>query len=106
MFKDLLNETVVIRYPSDVFTDGQPEYRESSARAFVFEYNERLLKEIGLVKDARFFVIAATPETIAAFTAQPAGTVIIHNQREYDLKTVRPCRGLDGKIECYSCAGV
>ena len=106
MFDDLLNEQVTIRKPDGVFTDGQTGYQECVARAFVFNYNERLLKEIGLVRDARFFVIAATPESIAALTEAPAGTVIGYGGRDYDLKSVRPCREIDGRIACFSCAGV
>ena len=106
MFTDWLNETVTVRTPTGTVTDGQPEYREYPARAFVFDYSEQLLKEIGMVKNAKFFVLAATAETAAAFAAPMVGAIIIHNGGSYDLKRVRPCRDLDGRIACYSCVGV
>ena len=105
MFNDLLNEEITVKYPAGTFADGVTEYRECQAMAFVFDYNERMLKEIGMVKDAKFFIIAADENTLAAFAA-PAGTIIVRGEKSYDVKTVRPCRNLDGQIECFSCAGV
>lgn len=106
MFNDLLNETITIKYPTGAFADGEAAREECQAKAFVFDYNERQLKEIGMVSNAKFFVIAANAGTIAAFTVRPLGTTITHEGRNYDVKSVRSCRNLDGEIECFSCAGV
>lgn len=106
MFNDLLNDTVRLSFPSGVFVDGAPLRAQCQADAFVFNHHQRVLREAGVEQHAKFFIIAATAETREAFAIQPLNVTLTHNGESYDLKSVRPCRDLDGIIQCFSCAGV
>jgi len=102
MFDDLLKETVTLRYPSGTYEDGKTVYNEVEEKAFAFDYNERLLSEVGLVKSAKFFVIAATDDAATCFSGGKVDIQIVHDEKTYDVKTVKTCRNLDGSIECFS----
>ena len=106
MFNDLLKENVILKYPLGSYSDGEADFAQVEGKAFVFDYNERLLRDIGMVKNAKFFVIAATDAVKTCFAVTQVDVQIIHNERLYDLKTVRSCRNFDGVIECFSCTGV
>ncbi len=104
MFDDLLKETVTLKYPSGTYEGGKAVYSETDGKAFAFDYNERLLSEIGLVKTAKFFVIAATDDAITCFSGGKVDIQLVHDDVTYDVKTVKTCRNLDGSIECFSVA--
>ena len=91
-------------FPNGNSTDGKPVYLECAARAFVFDYSKRLLKEVGLQENTRFFIIAASTPVKAGFSRSLDGVKVFSEGRYYDLKSVKVCRLIDGRIACYSCA--
>jgi len=103
MFRDLCREPIVLRFPDGTFADGVSGYTECSARAFVFDYSKRLLKDLGLQENSRFFIIAAAPKVDAGFAVGLSNVKVRSDGLDYDLKSVKACRGVDGAIECYNC---
>ena len=104
MFHDLCKENIVLRFPESTGSDGEPIYTECAARAFLFDYSKRLLEEVGIRENTRFFIIAADATVNARFAVCMDGIQAISGGRSYDLKTIKACRQVDGRIECYSCA--
>lgn len=104
MLHDLCRERLTLRFPDGDATDGKPAYVECEARAFVFDYGKKVLKEIGLQQDTRFFMIAANATIDREFARGFDGIQAVNADRTYDLKNIKVCRQLDGRIECYSCA--
>ena len=104
MIQDLCRDAVILRFPAGDPVDGQTAYTECEAQAFVIDYGKRLLKEVGLEQDTRFFVIAASAAVDAGFARSLNGVQVVANGRSCDLKNIKVCRQIDGRIECYSCA--
>jgi|GEM_PF-3312072 len=103
MFRDLCKETITLRFPDGASSDGQTVYSECTARAFFFDYSKRLLQEVELQENTRFFLIAATTAVNAGFAQTLDGVQAVSGEQTYDLKSVKACRQVDGRIECYSC---
>lgn len=104
MLHDLCRERITLRFPDGVADDGKTAYTECAARAFVIDYGKKLLKEVGLQQDTKFFIIASGTEVNAGFSGGLDGIQAVCGEQTYDLKSIKACRQLDGWVECYSCA--
>lgn len=97
MFEDKYRESVILRVPSGNFTDGKPEYTEYPAQALVAGFTEcDLIAMGGKIKSGRVFLLKCEVEPVP-------GSQLIYNGQPCDLKNIKVCCGLDGRIECYRC---
>ena len=105
MIQDLCRESLTLRFPAGEAADGKTAYVECPARAFIIDYGKRVLKDVGLQQDTRFMVIAATTALNTEFARGLDGIQAVDaDNHTYDLKNIKVCRQLDGRIEAYSCA--
>jgi hypothetical protein len=96
MFEDRYRELVVLRVPSGSVADGKPVCMEYSGRAIITDYAERDPGAAGKIKSGKVFLLKCEYEP-------PTDSQIVHNGQTYDLKSVKVCRDLDSRIECYRC---
>jgi len=99
MFEDRLQESVTLRVPTEVFSDGQAAYTEYQAYALITDFTHRDINRYGNIKNGKIFLLRCDNEP------EP-GSQIIHEEKTYDLKDIKICRDLDGQIECYRCVVV
>lgn len=96
MFKERYKEAVVVRIPSGVFVDGQEEYTEYEGFAMITDVSKRDAKQYGNIQNGKVFLLRCEAPL-------KPGSCIVHSEQKYDLKEIKVCRDLDGKIECYRC---
>ena len=97
MFEDRYSELVMLQVPSGCITDGKPVWTEYPGKAIITDYVERDSAGTGRIKSGNVFLLKCDFEPTA-------DSRIVHNGRTYELKSVRICRDLDSRIECYRCA--
>ncbi len=97
MFEDRYRELVMLQVPSGCITDGKPAWTEYPGKAIITDYVERHSAGTGRIKSGNVFLLKCDYEPTA-------DSRIVHNGRTYELKSVRICRDLDSRIECYRCA--
>lgn len=95
MFEDRYREAVLL-VPSGSVADGKPVWVEYPGKAIVSDYVERDPAADGKIKSGKVFLLKCE-------YAPVADSQIIHNGQAYDLKSVKICRDLDSRIECYRC---
>ena len=99
MFEDLLQESVTLRVPTGAFADGQTAYTEYQGYALITDFTSRDINHYGNIKNGKIFLLRSDNEP-------EAGSQIVHSGQTYDLKDIKVCRDLSGKIECYRCVVV
>lgn len=99
MFEDRLQQSVTLRVPTGVFSDGQAGYTEYQGYALITDFTQRDINRYGSIKNGKIFLLRCNNEP------EP-GSQIIHSGQTYDLKNIKVCRNLDGIIECYRCVVV
>jgi hypothetical protein len=99
MFEDLSQEPVTLRVPTGAFADGQSSYTEYQAHALITDFTSRDINRYGSIKNGKIFLLRCDNEP-------EVGSQIIHSEQTYDLKDIKVCRDLDGKVECYRCVVV
>ena len=99
MFEDRLQESVTLRVPTGVFSDGQAGNTDYQAYALITDFTHRDIKRYGSIKSGKIFLLRCDNEP------EP-GSQIIHGGKTYDLKDIKICRDLDGQVECYRCVVV
>ncbi|MEI8244901.1 MAG: hypothetical protein WCI51_03675 [Lentisphaerota bacterium] len=97
MFEARYSEPVMLQVPSGCITDGKPVWTEYPGKAIITDYVERDSAGTGRIKSGNVFLLKCDFEPTA-------DSRIVHNGRTYELKSVRICRDLDSRIECYRCA--
>lgn len=97
MFEDRYREPVTLRAPSGCVADGKPEWVEWPGKAIIIDYAERDPAAAGRIKSGKVFLLRCEEEPAA-------DSQIVHNEQTYDLKSVKVCRDLDNRVECYRCA--
>lgn len=96
MFEDRYREPVTLRVPSGSVADGKPVCAEYPGMAIITDYVERDPAATGKIKSGKVFLLKCEYEPAA--DAQ-----IVHNGQTYDLKSVKICRDLESRIECFRC---
>jgi len=99
MFDDLLQESVTLRVPTGAFADGQAGYTGYQGYALITDFTHRDINRYGSIKNGKIFLLRCDKEP------EP-GSQIIHSGQTYDLKDIKVCRDLNGRIECYRCVVV
>lgn len=97
MFEDKYREPAVLRIPGRTFVDGKPGYNEHPAGALITGFTEYDFAAIsGKIKSGRIFLLKSEVEPVP-------GSQLVYNGQTYDLKNIKVCCDLDGRIECYRC---
>ena len=96
MFEDRYRESVLLRVPSGGVADGKPVWTEYPGKAIVSDYVERDPAAAGKIKSGKVFLLKCE-------YAPAPDSQIVYNGQAYDLKSVKICRDLDSRIECYRC---
>ena len=99
MFENRLQESVILRVKDGVFADGQAGYTDYQAYALITDFTSRDINRYGSIKNGKIFLLRCD------YKPKP-GSQLIHNEQTYDLKDIKICRDLDGKVECYRCVVV
>lgn len=98
MLEDRYLLAVTLLVPDEVGPDGEVAFREHPGRALLLESVERAAGLPALQEGTTFLLRCdARPE--------PGGRIVFDG-RLYEIRQVRVCRGLDGRIECYRCTVV
>jgi hypothetical protein len=97
MFEDRYREPVTLRIPSDSAADGKPVCVEYPGKAIITDYAERDFAAPGKIKSGKVFLLKCDYEPTM-------DSQIVHNGQAYSLKSVKVCRDLDSRVECYRCA--
>ena len=87
---------IVIQQP-DAVVDGKQTYTNSPARVLVIDFSQRDIDYFGTIQNGKIILIAA-PD-IPKLPAR-----IIVEGEIYDLKSVRVCRDLSGRLIGCRCA--
>jgi hypothetical protein len=98
MFDHRYIEDITIR-KANGYVDGKPQYSESPGKALITDFSQRDINRFGNIGGGQIFMVKAD-------TAPEIDSQITHNGKIYDLKGIKVCRDLDGRIECYRCAVV
>ncbi|QSH40125.1 hypothetical protein P0136_01315 [Lentisphaerota bacterium ZTH] len=96
MLENRYKEAIVIKNPTGNYIDGKPELVSYSARAVITDFSRRELDRFGTVKDGRVFLIKSKVLPLP-------GARIEHKNTVYDLKDIKICRAIDGRIEACRC---
>lgn len=89
---------IVIQQP-DAIVDGKQTYTNIPARGRVIDFSQRDIDYFGTLKDGRIILVA--PPDVPKLPAR-----IIVEGEIYDLKSVRVCRNLSGRLIGCRCAVV
>lgn len=95
MLDDKFKEKITIRIP-DAVIDGVMTYHDYAGNAVVMESASAQVEPTSKVILARTFLVKTSCEP------RP-GAVIVYRGETHHLKTVRSCRAIDGRLECYRC---
>lgn len=89
---------IIIRQP-DAIVDGKQTYTNLPARGRVIDFSQRDVDYFGTVQEGKIILIA--PPDIPKLPAR-----IVAEGVTYDLKSVRICRDLSGRLVGCRCAVV
>lgn len=89
---------IIIRQP-DAIVDGKQTYTNLPARGRVIDFSQRDVDYFGTVQEGKIILVA--PPDIPKLPAQ-----IVAEGVTYDLKSVRICRDLSGRLIGCRCAVV
>jgi hypothetical protein len=99
MFEDKYTEQVTVKIPTGTYSDGEPVYAEHAGQALITDFSRRDIERFGKIKNGKIFLLKC-------LTAPVPGAQVEHANSLYDIKDIRICRDLNGRIECYRCTVV